>query len=143
MKARRAGGNFCGNVSEDEFKRVVKVEGEAGIFGSKVGGSGEEESSYKLYISDDLIQQFRILLGTIQKDNTKKSGLLLLIDEFDTIADKAGFASIIKACSSDSVKFGIIGIGTSITELMRDHTSVGGQIDWIRVPLMPDDEFSF
>lgn len=66
--------------------------------------------------------------------------MLILIDEFDTIQDKEGFASIVKACSSDFVKFGIIGIAGSVAELMRDHTSIGRQIDAIPVPLMPQYE---
>jgi hypothetical protein len=87
-----------------------------------------------------LIQQFRTLLGTIQRDNHNRTSILFLIDEFDTIPDKEGFSSIVKACSSDFVKFGIIGIATSVTELMRDHTSIGRQIDTIPVPLMPQYE---
>lgn len=129
-----------GDRKLDEFRRVINVEGSAGFFGTKIGAKGQEEKIYKNYVSDDLIQQFRALLGTIQRDNHKKTGLLILIDEFDTIPDKEGFSSIVKACSSDFVKFGIIGIATSVTELMRDHTSIGRQIDAIPVPLMPQYE---
>lgn len=130
----------AGDRKLEEFRRVIKVEGSAGIFGSKAGASGKEEKVYKSYVSDDLVQQFRALLGTIQKDNHKRTGILILIDEFDTIPDKTGFASIVKACSSDFVKFGVVGIGANVAELLRDHTSIGRQIDTIQVPLMPSDE---
>ena len=130
----------AGDKKLDEFRRVVNLEGSVGAFGVKVGGGGQEQRSYKTYVSDDLIQQFRALLGTIQKDNQERTGLLILIDEFDTIPDKSGFASIVKACSSDFVKFGVIGIATNVTELMRDHTSIGRQIDSIQVPQMPQEE---
>ncbi len=130
----------AGDRRLEEFRRVVNVEGSAGLFGAKLGASGQEEKVYKKYVSDDLVQQFRAVLGTIQKDNHQRSGLLILIDEFDTIPDKTGFASIVKACSSDFVRFGVIGIGTNVAELMRDHTSIGRQIDTINVPLMPPDE---
>lgn len=125
-----------------EFKKVVSTEGGIGAFGTKLSARGTEESSYSSYASDDLVQQFRQLLGTIQKDNNKKSGMLILIDEFDTISDPSGFSSIVKSCSSDFVKFGIIGIATTVSELIRDHTSIGRQIDLIHVPLMPEAELS-
>jgi hypothetical protein len=123
-----------------EFKRVLGVEGSGGIFGTKIGAKGTEEKKYQSYVSDDILQQFRGLLGTIRRDNQNKTGLLILIDEFDTIENKAGFASIVKACSSDFVKFGIVGIASNTTELIRDHSSIGRQIDSISVPVMPESE---
>jgi len=123
-----------------EFKRTVGVEGGASFFGSKVGAKGSEESKFVPYISDDLIQQFRALLGTVRKDNQERDGLLIIVDEFDTIPDKTGFASIVKACSSEYVKFGVIGIGSNVAELIRDHSSINRQIDFIDVPLMPEEE---
>ena len=119
-----------------EFKRVIEAEGSGSFLGIKIGSKGNVEKRYATYISDDVVQQFRQLLGTIQRDNQDRSGLLILIDEFDTLKNKEGFASIVKACSSDFVKFGIIGIATNLDELMREHNSIGRQVDQIRVPLM-------
>ena len=129
-----------GDKKLEEFKRTVSVEGGAGFFGAKVGAKGQEESKYTPYVSDDLIQQFRSLLGIIKRDNQDKDGLLILVDEFDTIEDKSGFSSIVKACSSDFVKFGVIGIASNISELIKDHSSINRQIDFINVPLMPEFE---
>jgi len=123
-----------------EFKRTVGIEGGASFLGAKVGAKGAEESKFVPYVSDDLIQQFRALLGTIRKDNQDRDGLLILIDEFDTIQNKDGFASIVKACSSDYVKFGVVGIASTGTELIKDHSSIGRQIDFISIPLMPELE---
>lgn len=123
-----------------EFKRTVGMDGSGGFFGAKLSVKGQEESKYIPYVSDDLIQQFRALLGTIRKDNQDKDGLLILIDEFDTIDNKEGFASIVKACSSDFVKFGVIGIASNGTELIKDHSSIARQIDFIHIPLMPELE---
>lgn len=131
-----------GDLRLDEFKKTVAIDGGVNVFGAKIGAKGQEEKKYKSYISDDLIQQFRTLLGTIQKDNQNKEGLLILVDEFDIIKDKTGFSSIVKACSSDFVKFGIIGIGENISELIKDHSSINRQIDLIDVPLMPTSERS-
>ena len=121
-----------------EFRRTVNAEGGGNFLGIKMGGSGEWERTYEPYVSDDLIQQFRGLLRNVRKDiHVMKHGLLILIDEFDTIPDKTGFASLVKACSSDFVKFGVIGIASSITELIEEHSSIGRQVDIINVPLMP------
>ncbi len=120
-----------------EFKRTIGVNANAGFFGAKVGTKGSEETKYVPYISDDLVQQFRSLLGTIRKDNQEVDGILILIDEFDTIENKEGFSSIVKACSSEYVKFGVVGIGSNISELIADHSSIGRQVDFINVPKMP------
>jgi len=123
-----------------EFKKALEGEG-GGSFGfAKVGLTGVREVTYAPYISDDLIQQFRQVLAVVRKDNQDRTGLLILIDEFDTIPDKSGFASIVKACSSDFVKFGVIGVATSVSELLQEHYSIGRQTDIIHVPLMPYDE---
>ncbi|MEM8719720.1 MAG: hypothetical protein AAGE84_10485 [Cyanobacteria bacterium P01_G01_bin.39] len=129
-----------GDRKLDAFKRIVGAEGGGNFFGVKLGAKGTEEKSYKTYVSDDLIQQFKQILGTIQKDNQQASGLLILIDEFDTLKDKSGFSSIIKTCSSSFVKFGVIGIASDITELIEDHSSIGRQIESIEVDRMPEYE---
>jgi hypothetical protein len=129
-----------GDKRLEEFRKTVQVDGSAGFFGVKFGTKGQEETRFTSYISDDLVQQFRALLGTVRKDNQKKDGLLILVDEFDTIKDKSGFASIVKACSSDFVKFGVIGIASNVSELVKDHSSINRQIDFIDVPLMPELE---
>jgi hypothetical protein len=125
-----------------ELKKIITAEGGANLFGAKIGAKGSQEEKYETYVSDDLIQQFRHLLGTVQKDNHQKTGLLILIDEFDTIPNKEGFSSLVKACSSDFIKFGVIGIATNVSELIKDHTSIGRQVDFIHVPLMPRQELS-
>jgi len=126
----------AGDKKLEEFKRTIKAEGSAGVAGVRIGAGGSEEQLYKACVSDDLIQQFRSLLGVVQKDNHNRSGILIIIDEFDTISDKIGFASIVKACSNDFIKFGAVGIASNISEFMIDHSSIGRQIDTIRVPLM-------
>lgn len=124
-----------------EFKKTVNVEGGGNFFGVKLGAGAKEEKKFDTFVSDDLIQQFRKLLGTVRKDTARaKSGLLFLIDEFDIVEDKTGFASLVKACSSDFIKFAIVGIGSDISELISEHSSVGRQLDIIRVPHMSQQE---
>ncbi|MDW7691293.1 hypothetical protein R9C00_18925 [Flammeovirgaceae bacterium SG7u.111] len=49
---------------------------------------------YEIKESDDVIQNFRKLLGQIQKENFHKKGFIVFIDEFDLIEDKTGFGSL-------------------------------------------------
>ncbi len=129
-----------GDIKLESFKKTIGIDGGANFFGAKINGSGKEEKTFKTYMSDDLTQQFRQMLGTVQKDNQDKTGIFILIDEFDTLKDKKGFSSLVKACSSEFVKFGIIGIASSITELIEDHSSVGRQIESIEIERMPETE---
>lgn len=106
----------------------------------KAGMNAEDETTYENRITDDLIQEFKLALSTTQKDNQEKSGLLILIDEFDILKNKNGFASLVKTCSSKFIKFGVIGIGESIEDLVEDHASVGRQINSVLVRPMADKE---
>jgi hypothetical protein len=129
-----------GQTKAEQTHRTVNRKGELNIFGSKVTTEYKHESIEAARQSDSLVQDFRMLLGLIQKDNTKKTGLLILLDEFDIVENKDGFGSLVKACSSEFVKFGIIGIAQSIPELMKDHVSVGRKIDGIKVGKMAPPE---
>ncbi len=104
--------------------------------GINAGIEGSDETTFESIQTDDLIQEFRKALATTQKDNQKKTGLLILIDEFDILKDKRGFASLVKTCSSKYVKFGIIGIGESTEDLIEDHASIGRQISSVLVKPM-------
>ncbi|PSL46335.1 hypothetical protein CLV51_103313 [Chitinophaga niastensis] len=124
----------------ESIKESFKTEGSVGLFGLKVDAGSGDEITYKTILTDDLIQQFKQILGAVQKDNQSKSGILIIIDEFDVLKDKKGFASIVKSCSNNHVKFAISGIAGNITEIIEDHTSIGRQLHNIHVNLMPEDE---
>ncbi len=122
------------------YKEKEKAIAGIGISILKAGVEGEDETTYENRITDDLIQEFRQALATTQKDNQNKSGLLILIDEFDIIKDKNGFSSLVKSCSSQYIKFGVIGIGEGIEDLVEDHASVGRQINIVQVLPMGERE---
>ncbi|MCS4135119.1 ATP-binding protein [Salinibacter ruber] len=128
-----------GNRKVEEIKEIFEGKGNLnlpGVGGLSGGKTTEKISSEET--SDNLIQNFREVLNLLKKDlHSKYDGVLILIDEFDTIKDKSGFSSIVKTCSSDFVKFGVVGIANNIGELIGDHQSIGRQIDEIKVPTMP------
>jgi hypothetical protein len=62
--------------------------------------------------------------------------VLLIIDELDRVRDTAGLASFIKAFSGDTLRFMLVGIGQSVSELLADHQSIDRLADFIEVPRM-------
>jgi Cdc6-like AAA superfamily ATPase len=130
----------AGDKKVESIKETFKAGGSAGLFGVKIEAGGQDEVTYKTTLTDDLIQQFKQLLGTVQKDNQNKTGLLIVIDEFDTLKDKSEFGSLIKTCSNEFVKFAVSGIANTVTELIEGHTSIGRQISPIYVNKMPQEE---
>jgi len=92
-------------------------------------------------LSHDIIQIFRQALSVIRKDNQEKSGIIILVDEFDIIANKNNFASLVKSLSDDEfIKFGIVGIADDLSDLLQEHASIARQIEPVEVGLMNDFE---
>lgn len=129
-----------GDKKIESIKETFKAGGAAGLFGVKIEAGGEKEIAYKKILTDDIIQQFKQLLGTVKKDNQDRSGILIIIDEFDTLRDKSDFSSLIKTCSDDYVKFAVSGIANTVTELIEGHTSISRQINPVYVNKMPPEE---
>lgn len=70
-----------------------------------------------------------------------ENGIAIFIDEFELIDNQEGFASLIKTNPSNCV-FIVTGIGQTEKELVRDHESIGRQLDIgkLEVPNMSEDE---
>jgi Cdc6-like AAA superfamily ATPase len=66
--------------------------------------------------------------------------VLVIIDEVDRLRSTKGLASFIKATSSESVKFILVGIATNISSLLSDHQSLERSLFPVRVPLMNEGE---
>lgn len=94
----------------------------------KWGDKGTDSSKYARVVPGDAVQTFRNFVDSVVENNNrmfrKRDSVLILLDEFDVVADKAGIGSIIKSMSSEKVKFAICGIGRDLIELVQDHQSV-------------------
>lgn len=129
-----------------EFSRTKEVSGGADLKVVNWGAKGIESSKYARVVPDDVIQTFRNFIDAIVNHQVKRrmhrDGLLILLDEFDVIKDKSGLGSLIKSLSSDSVKFGVCGIGHDLMDLIRDHGSVERLLEQgaIHVKPMPTRE---
>lgn len=62
------------------------------------------------------------------RSGVARDGPLIIIDEFDRIADKSGIASILKALGPEGVTFALVGVAEDINELIADHESVARQL---------------
>lgn len=68
--------------------------------------------------------------------------VLIIVDELDRLRDNIGLASFVKATSSASVKFILVGIASNINSLLADHQSLERSLLPVRVPLMTDGELT-
>lgn len=129
-----------------EFTRAKEVEAGADLKLVKWGVKGVEGTKYARIVPGDIVQTFRNFVSAIVAHQVtgrmKRDGLLILLDEFDVIADKASLGSLIKSLSSDTVKFGICGVARDLNGLVKDHASVERLLEEgaIHVRTMPPDE---
>jgi hypothetical protein len=111
-----------------EFQRSKEVNLGADLKVVNWGTKGVEVSKYARTVPGDVVQTFRNFVSAIVTHQVKKrmgrDGLLIMLDEFDVIQNKAGLGSLIKSLSSDDVKFAICGIGSDLADLVADHASV-------------------
>lgn len=98
------------------------------VFGAEVGLGGEKktESSTEPALAVHAIDTvFTNAVAAIIEQSVAKDGVLVVVDEFDQIADPSGFASFLKALSTNvpQVKFCLVGVAQDIQYLMKEHQS--------------------
>ncbi len=129
-----------------ELSRTTEISGAIDLQVANWGSKGVEASKYARTVPGDIVQTFRNYVQSIVTHIVKKKmhrdALLILLDEFDVIANKTGLGSLIKSLSSETVKFGICGIGRDLSDLVADHHSVERLLEEgaINVKSMPDAE---
>jgi hypothetical protein len=77
-----------------------------------------------------------------QEKRSAHTGLLIVIDEFEQINNISGFASLIKTCSDDFVKFCIVGISDDINTMLAEHQSIGRNLVSVGLARMSEPELS-
>lgn len=119
----------------------------AGISG-KVFGTGAEASkdlteTYSAKpLSESAVSTFFNTVSEILKTGVSESGILIIIDEFDRISDRSGFASVIKSAEGRDIRFALVGVARDVVDLLKDHASIQRQIatGTTLVPPMTDEE---
>jgi Cdc6-like AAA superfamily ATPase len=100
----------------------------ANLLGAEVSLSGEKktETTIEPAISSHSIDAvFTNAVAAIVEQRVSTDGILIVIDEFDQIADPTGFASFLKSLATNvpQVKFCIVGVAQDIQYLMKEHQS--------------------
>jgi Cdc6-like AAA superfamily ATPase len=110
------------------------------------GDKGTDSSKYARVVPGDIVQTFRNFVESVVEGNnrmfSKRDSVLILLDEFDVIQNKAGIGSLIKSLTSSKVKFGICGIARDLTELVEDHQSIERLLEEGAIdvkPMSPDE----
>lgn len=129
-----------------EFSRSKEIGVGADLKVVNWGTKGIESSKYARTVPNDVVQTFRNYVSAAVSHQVqrlmKRDGLLIILDEFDVIADKSHLGSLIKSLSSNTVKFAICGVARDLNGLVRDHASVERLLEEgaIHVEPMPSDE---
>lgn len=100
------------------------------------------------HISPDIINKFSNLLKRVlDKISYKYSGILLIVDELDRVADKINFGSFFKALTEKLVDDGannisiiLVGINGSMGTLEKQHASIRRVFHEIEIPLLQESE---
>jgi Cdc6-like AAA superfamily ATPase len=111
------------------------------------GGEKSTETTTQVsHPEHDVETVFSNVVSAIAEQNLAKDGIFIVIDEFDQIKDKTGFASFLKALATNvpKVKFCIVGVAQDIQQLMKEHESTdrlfaGGIIN---LPPMSENELT-
>lgn len=122
------------------FEKSTTINGGFNTGIAKIDGHSEEKQTYESSHSSEIIQQFKTLLGQVRANNQNRTGLLIIIDEFDVLHDISGFSSLIKSCSDNFIKFCIAGISSDLRALLGDHASITRQIRSIKINSMTSEE---
>jgi hypothetical protein len=88
--------------------------------------------------SDEHLTIEELLLKSVSRlAEEHKQRVLIVIDEVDRMKEKAGLAAFIKVASSSDLKFVLVGIAESVSDLLTDHRSLERVIMPVKVPRMP------
>jgi Cdc6-like AAA superfamily ATPase len=98
------------------------------FLGAEVGLGGEKKTETNLepaITSHSIDTVFTNAVSAIIDAKVSTDGILIVIDEFDQIVDPSGFASFLKALSTNvpQVKFCLVGVAQDIQQLMQEHQS--------------------
>jgi len=120
---------------------------EASLLGVGVGFGGTRETEATTTPAGpapDTMSVFTNVVSILAKEQPATDGILIIIDEFDQIKDKSGFASFLKSLATNvpSLRFALVGVAHDLYDLMKEHESsdrlfAGGVIP---VPTMTAEE---
>jgi len=79
-------------------------------------------------LETDVVSVFTNTLKNILDSKVARDGIVIIIDEFDRIKDRNGLSSLIRTLGPLGVRFALIGVSTTVQELITEHESVSRQL---------------
>jgi Cdc6-like AAA superfamily ATPase len=106
----------------------LKAKAGANLFGLELGASRESssEQTFESAMPEHQVDAiFTNVVTAISAQNVAPDGLLIVVDEFDQIADPKGFASFLKSIATNApkVRFCVVWVAQDIQNLMKEHGS--------------------
>lgn len=136
----KQGSKLLGSIAP---KFNVSIPGIGGI-GAELGSGSTESQSAPATKDHDIETVFTNVVAGIVAEKAARDGVLIVVDEFDQIADRSGFAPFLKSLATNvpQVKFCVVGVAQNLRELMAEHPSAdrlfaGGIVS---MPPMSDPE---
>jgi Cdc6-like AAA superfamily ATPase len=117
--------------------RVTKASTQLGIDLKVFSASRTRTSAPRLDVAAlrklDLEEQIVHLAADLSQATGR--GVILALDEIDRI-NTVGLASFIKAATSSSLRFVLVGVANSLTEILHDHQSIERKLHVVKMPPM-------
>ena len=98
----------------------------------------EREKSRPSYLALSLTEKLQKLIRILVESYNQP--VLFIVDELDRLRSTRGLASFIKATSGEDAKFMLVGIASSIGNLLTDHQSIERSLVPVRLPPMNEGE---
>lgn len=95
-------------------------------------------------LESDIVSVFSSACRAVVKTGVAKHGLLIIVDEFDRIKNREGLASLLKTLGPEGVTFALVGVATTVQDLVTEHESVARQLadGSVHVKPMRDEELA-
>jgi len=117
-----------------------QVEGSISVKILKVGGkTSDKVVQAPEAVTADLRTIFLNAVQSVVDSGIASRGIIIVIDEFDRVADRSGLASLLKSVG-EKVKFALVGVATNVSELVNEHESVSRQLTGGCIPVPPMDQ---
>ncbi len=94
--------------------------------GVELGGSKTNEVvNEPAIVAHKIDTVFTNVVHAMMEAKIARDGILIVVDEFDQVADVSGFAPFLKALATNvsNVRFCLVGVGKDIQTLMKEHPS--------------------
>ncbi len=122
---------------------TAEVSGKLNLKVASIGGKGATSTTEAAQeLETDVVSVFNNALAEAAERDPARDGVLLIIDEFDRLEDRTGLASLMKSLGPKGVRFALVGVSSTVEELVTEHESVARQLadGTVLVPPMAPEE---